>query len=143
MDLNWILSGFYLDLVGSCFGFKMDLHLRSWILKSCFLGIFVVCAYYSKNTGKTEWRRAMVLQRVSVTEINIYFIDHGVYSTVHYWMLRRLYRVNSIVFLPFYLEMLFSERLSCYFTSEIDFVLWKCPIFIGSFENLSKQLGKK
>ena len=55
------------------------------------LGMIVVCRY-SKRNGQIEWRRAMALKRINLTEFNIFFIDHGLYATAHYKMFRRLFK---------------------------------------------------
>ena len=54
----------------------------------------VVCPY---NSHRTEWRRAMVLKRLNVTDFNIFFIDHGVFATVSYQMLRKLFKPFGVV----------------------------------------------
>ena len=53
--------------------------------------MIVVCRY-SKRSGQIEWRRAMALKRINLTEFSIFFIDHGLYATAHYHMLRRLFK---------------------------------------------------
>ena len=56
------------------------------------LGMIVVCAYYSERSGQIEWRRAMALKRINLTKFTIFFIDHGLYATVHYHKLRKLFK---------------------------------------------------
>ena len=62
-----------------------------FIVFCLLLGMIVVCRY-SKRSGHIEWRRAMALKRLNLTEFTIFFIDHGLYATVHYHMLRRLFK---------------------------------------------------
>ena len=47
---------------------------------------------YSKRSGQKEWRRAMALKRINLTEFTIFFIDHGFYATANYHMLRKLFK---------------------------------------------------
>ena len=61
------------------------------VLSPFILGMIVVCRY-SKRSGQIEWRRAMALKRINLTEFNIFFIDHGLYATAHYKMFRRLFK---------------------------------------------------
>ena len=68
--------------------------------------MIVVCRY-SKRSGQIEWRRAMALKRVNLTEFTIFFIDHGLYATVHYHMLRRLFKAFGQV--PLQVYVIFNE----------------------------------
>ena len=42
-----------------------------------------------------------------------------------------------------FLRFLLSEKLSEYFTPNIESEFWKCPIFVGSVENFGNSLEKK
>ena len=68
--------------------------------------MIVVCRY-SKRSGQIEWRRAMALKRINLTEFSIFFIDHGLYATVHYHMLRRLFKAFGQV--PLQVHVIFNE----------------------------------
>ena len=44
----------------------------------------VVCQYFSKRTGKTEWRRGTAMVKMNLGNFKIDLFDHGVIATVHF-----------------------------------------------------------
>ena len=60
---------------GQKFKFHMDFY---------FLGMHVACQYFSKRTGKTEWRRGTAMVKMNLGNFKIDLFDHGVIATVHF-----------------------------------------------------------
>merc|ERR550534_177771 len=55
-------------------------------------GMHVACQYFSKRTGKTEWRRGIAMVKMNLGNFKIDLFDHGVVATVHFSMLRKLFK---------------------------------------------------
>jgi hypothetical protein len=55
-------------------------------------GMHVACQYRRKRTGKTEWRRGTAMVKMNLGNFKIDLFDHGVIATVHFSMLRKLFK---------------------------------------------------
>ena len=55
-------------------------------------GFVLACPYISSRSGRLEWRRCMVMNRIDLYQFEVYLFDYGVYLTVNFNSLRKLYK---------------------------------------------------
>ena len=60
-------------------------------------GFVLACPYTSSRTGRIEWRRCMVTDRVDIYIFEVYLVDYGLHLHVHFNSLRKLYKPFAYV----------------------------------------------
>ena len=60
-------------------------------------GFVLACPYTSSRTGRIEWRRCMVTDRLDMSTFEVYLVDHGLHLHVNFKSLRKLYKPFACV----------------------------------------------